>query len=251
MQFRLKAFGLHLASSACVLTLTVGSLYFGWYRWPGWYLTGALHVVVILAIVDVCLGPTLTLIIANPRKPRRALVRDIGIIVTMQVAALIYGAATLWQGRPLYYAFSTKLLELVQASQIDAQEWALARRENPACAPHWYSRPRWVWAPLPADPEEAARIVQEAVAGSGKDVTEMPRYFKPWEQGVPQLGEQLMRLDDVKYLTTPEKQALRARMSALGLSVDERNTMILRGSSRWLLVVFDHTARHTVAMFQP
>src|SRR6267378_7477920 len=100
MRFRLKAFGLHLSASATLLTLILGSLYLGWYRWPGWYLTGVLHVVVILAIVDLALGPTLTLIVANPRKPRRELTRDIGIIVTVQIAALVYGAATLWHGRP-------------------------------------------------------------------------------------------------------------------------------------------------------
>src|SRR6516164_3338357 len=127
MRFRLTAFGLHLAGSACALTLILGCLYLGWYRWPGWYLTGVLHVLVIVAVVDLALGPTLTLLIANPRKPRAELARDIGIIVTVQIAALVYGAATLWQGRPLYYAFSVNSLDLVQASDLDAQELALAR----------------------------------------------------------------------------------------------------------------------------
>ena len=68
MRFRLKAFGLHLTGSACALTLILGGLYLGWYRWPGWYLTGVLHVLIIVGIVDLGLGPTLTLIIANPRK---------------------------------------------------------------------------------------------------------------------------------------------------------------------------------------
>lgn len=250
MRFRLKAFGLHLAGSACALALILGSLYYGWYRWPGWYLTDALRVLLIVAIVDLCLGPSLTLIIANPRKPRRELARDIGVIVTVQVAALVYGAATLWQGRPLYYTFSADVLELVQASDIGAAESALARAQNPALAPHWYSRPRWVWAPLPADPAEARRIANEAVAGSGEDVIDMPRYFKPWSQGLPQLREQLQRLDDVRYLSKPEKQSLRGRMSARGLRPDERNAIVLRNSSRRLLVVFDPAAQHMLAVLR-
>src|ERR1700747_873160 len=115
MRFRFTAFGLHLLGSDCALALILGALYAGWYRWPGWYLTGVLHVVTILLIVDLALGPTLTLIIASPRKPRRGLARDIGVIVTVQLAALIYGAATLWLGRPLYYTFSADRLEVVQA----------------------------------------------------------------------------------------------------------------------------------------
>jgi len=251
MRFRLKAFGLHLASSACALTLILGGLYLGWYRWPGWYLTSVLHVLVIVAIVDLGLGPTSTLIVANPRKPRRKLARDIGVIVAVQLAALIYGAATLWQGRPLYYTFSADRLELVQAADVEADERALALRQNAALAPHWYSRPRWVWAPLPADPEEAAKIVNEAVVGSGKDVIDMPRYFKPWEQGLPKLREQLQRLEDIKYLSKEERQALGARLARRGLAADQRNALILWGGSRRLVVVFDPRTLEIRAILKP
>src|SRR5258705_2717615 len=103
MRFRLKAFALHLVGSATVITLVLGALYLGWYRWPGWYLSGALGVVPILAGVDVSLGPLITLLIASPRKPRRSLARDVSIIVSLQLAALAYGAATLWQGPRLVF----------------------------------------------------------------------------------------------------------------------------------------------------
>ena len=83
MKFRLKLSGLHLLSSLGALTLVLGLLYLGWYRWPGWYLTNALRVVPILVVVDAALGPFLTLLIANPRKSRRELARDIGIIVAV------------------------------------------------------------------------------------------------------------------------------------------------------------------------
>src|SRR5215469_6107175 len=199
MQSRLRFFALHLLGSASVLTLVLGGLYLGWYRWPGWYLSSALHIVGIVVLVDLVVGPTLTLIVANPRKPRRMLARDIAMIVTVQIVALIYGAATLWGGRPLYYTFSSDRLEFVQASDLQSDEIAVARRENPSLAPHWYSLPRWVWAPLPDDSDKAMQIVQGSVFGSGKDVIDMPRYFKPWEAGVPKLSAQLMRLDDIRY----------------------------------------------------
>jgi hypothetical protein len=239
MQFRLKAFGLHLLGSASALALVLGGLYLGWYRWPGWYLSSVLHVVGIVVLVDLVIGPTLTLIVANSRKPRRILARDIAIIVTVQVAALVYGSGTLWSGRPLYYTFSTDRLECVQASDIEASEIALALRQNPAFAPHWYSLPRWIWAPLPNDPDEAMRIVGEASLGSGKDVIDMPRYFQPWSQGLPKLRDQLKRLDDIKYLSKKEKQALHARLSAVGLAPDQPNTLIMWGGSRRLVAVFD------------
>jgi len=240
MNVRLKAFAVHLLGSASALTVVLGALYFGWYRWPGWYLSSVLHVVGIVVMVDLLIGPTLTLLIASPRKPRRELARDIAMVVTVQLAALTYGTVTLWGGRPLYYAFSVNSLDMVQASAIEAPERTLALRQNPAFAPHWYSLPRWIWAPLPEDREAAKRIVTGTVFG-GADVTDMPRYFRPWEQGLPELRAQLARLDDIRFLSRPEKQALRTRLARLGLGTDQRNALIIWGGSRRVLAVFDPT----------
>ena len=251
MPFRLKAFGLHLLGSASALTLVLGGMYLGWYRWPGWYLSSVLHVVGIVVMVDLVVGPALTLIVSNPRKPLRVLGRDIALIVTVQLAALVYGTVTLWSGRPLYYAFSVNSLDCVQASDIDAKEIALARRENPSLAPHWYSLPRWIWAPLPDDPDEAMHIVNDATFGSGQDVTEMPRYFKPWEQGLPKLRAQLMRLDDMKELNKKEKQYLHGRLAADGLAPDERNLLIMWGGSRRVVAVFDPATLKIKALLNP
>ena len=251
MRFRLSALLLHLAGSVCALTLVLGGLYLGWYRWPGWYLAGAARILVIVLVVDVALGPTLTLIIANPRKPRRELARDIGIIVAVQIAALIYGAATLWHGRPLYYTFSSDRLEMVRASDIKSDEIALARRTNPELAPHWLDRPRWVWAPLPDDPVEAARIVKADVFGGGQDVIDMPRYFRPWEHGLPQLRERLARVEDLKDLSRTEKQSILSRLSSERIAADRRNALILWGNTRRVLVIFDLPTLRIARILKP
>ena len=250
MKFRLSAFGLHLSGSAVALTLVVGTFWLAWYRWPGWYLASALHVVGILVMVDLVLGPTLTLIVANPAKPRRELARDIGIIVTVQLAALIYGATTLWFGRPLYYTFSVDRLEIVQASDLKAEDIATAQRENPALAPFWYSLPRWIWAPLPSNSEEAQKIVGGALFG-GTDVIQMPRYFRAWEQGLAELQQRLQKLDELKNFNAAEKQSLKKRMTRLGLPVDQANTMVMWGGSRRVLAVFDLRTRAVRALLAP
>ena len=252
MRFRSKAFGLHLLASACALSLVLGGLYLGWYHWPGWYLTAVGRILIIVCSVDLVLGPTLTLIIANPKKPRRTLARDIAIIASVQLVALIYGAATLWQGRPLYYTFSANRLETVQASDLNDEEIARAAKENPAFAPRWYSRPRWVWAPLPDDPDKAAAIVQSTTFGGGQDVIDMPRYFKPWNAGLVALEKQLKPLGDIKYFSKPEQQTLRERMTRRGLNPEERNALVMwGGTSRRLLAVFDVQSLQIRALIKP
>lgn len=238
MRFRLRAFGLHLTASASALTLVLGSLWLGWYQWPGWYLASALEVVGIVVMVDVVLGPTLTLIVANPGKPRAELVRDIAIIAAVQLIALGYGAVTLWGGRPLYYTFSVDRLELVQATDLKTEDILAGRRANPALAPFWYSRPRWIWAPLPDDPEEAQRIAFGSAFG-GTDVIQMPRYFRSWEQGLPQLRKRLEKVDDMKVFSGKEKRLLEERMKARGLAIDRPDALVMWGGSRRLLAVFD------------
>jgi hypothetical protein len=249
MRFRLKAFGLHLLASTVALSSILGTLYLGWYRWPGWHLADVVHVVLVLVGVDVVLGPLMTFVIARSTKPRRELTRDIAMIVTVQLVALVYGTVSLWHGRPLYYAFSENVLQLVQAYDIDAQEIALARQRKAELAPHWYSLPRWIWAPLPQDPDESKKIVTSSILG-GDDVISMPRYFKPWEQGFPALRTQLKKVDSVAYFSTGDKKLLKERMRAAGLSTDQPNTMPLTGRGHPLLAVFDPTSLKIMAIFK-
>lgn len=241
MKFRFKAFALHVLASIGVLSLVLGGLYLGWYRWPGWYLSSALSVVPILIGVDVALGPLVTFLIANPAKPRRELARDISCIALVQIAALVYGSITLWSGRPLYYAFSEDRLQMVQATDLNTAEIERARQENPALAPHWYSRPRWVWAPLPADSTERQRIIDSARAG-GDDVIDMPRYFKPWAAGLPALRGQLKNAEALSQNDVRLRKraaAIGRGMAAAGFGADQAVGLMLTGRSMPMVAIFN------------
>ena len=248
MNFRLRAFQLHLLASAAVLTCVLGALFLGWYHWPGWYLSGVLRVAAVLIGADAALGPLLTFVIANPRKPRRELKRDISLIVAVQLIALAYGTTALWNGRPLYYAFSVNMLQLVQASDLGPRDAELARRGHDALAPHWYSLPRWIWAPLPPDPKERKRIVQSAITG-GPDVTSMPQYYKPWSEGAGALRSQLKPVGELRFFSGEEIHRLEQRMRAAGLALDQRNAIPLMGRGRPLLAVFDRQTLKLSGLF--
>ena len=249
MRFRLAALGLHLLASCFALTVILGGLYLGWYRWPGWYLADVVGVSIVLAGVDLIAGPLLTFIIASPVKPRRVLVRDVAVIVMVQLVALIYGTVSLWNGRPLYYAFSEDALSLVQAYDIENAELAMARKQNAPLLPHWYNLPRWIWAPLPQDSEESGKIVASAITG-GSDVIAMPRYYQPWEAGLPALRTQLKKIDDLKYFSGKEKKLLAARVRAAGLAADQPNAIALTGRGRPLLAVFDRANFKILGVFE-
>jgi hypothetical protein len=238
MKSRLKVFGLHFSASACVLLLVLGVLFLGWYRWPGWYLTGVLHVLPVTVGVDLVLGPLMTLIIANPNKTTRTLARDIACIGVVQLVALCYGTVTLWNGRPLYYTFSEKELSATQGIDLQPEEIALARKNNPEFAPHWYSLPRWAWAPLPQDSKTSEDIVNSAISG-GFDVTARPVYFKPWTQGLPQLRSELKKVNDLNYFSLRQRKELVKRMQHFGFDPNVANSLPMTGHGTPLLAVFD------------
>ena len=241
--------GLHLLASCVVLTAILGGLYLGWYRWPGWYLADAGQVTAVLAGVDLVAGPLLTCIIASSVKPRRVLMRDIAVIVTVQLIALAYGTVSLWHGRPMYYAFSEDVLQLVQAYDIEEAELSIARKLNAPLLPHWYNLPRWIWAPLPQDSAEQNKIIASAVSG-GSDVISMPKYYKPWDAGLPALRSQLKKIGDIKYFSGNEKKLLEARVRAAGLAADQPNAIALTGRGRPLLAVFDRASLKILGVFK-
>jgi hypothetical protein len=238
MKYRLKMLGWHVFASTCLLLIIVGALYLGWYRWPGWYLADMLTVLPIAVGVDVVIGPLLTFVIASPTKPRRTLARDIAFIVFVQLVALGYGCTTLWKGRPLYYAYSAKQITVVQASQLTSAAITLAQQHNPELAPHWYSLPRWVYATFPDDGNARAETVR-AILNGGSGVTSLPRYYQPWQNGLPELRKQLLKVDTWQFFSKRDKAVLKQRLVAQGFPADAAVTMPFTGHGAPLLAVFD------------
>jgi hypothetical protein len=238
MKFRLKAFGLHLLGSFLALSVVLGAFHFGWYHGPGWHLTEAVHVVVVMIGVDVVIGPLITLVIANERKARRELARDIVVIVAVQLAALGYGTTTLWNGRPMYYAFSVNCLQVVQASDISPDAARQARERGLELAPHWYSLPRWIWAPFPDDPKVADQIFQGVMQGD-YDIIGLPQYYKTWREAASQLRGHLTTVSDDRFFSPKDRARLAKRMQAAGLATDKANGIALTGRGSSLLAVFD------------
>lgn len=249
MPFRLRASFYHLLASFCLTSLTLATIYAGWYSWPGWYLVGAESVAGIMILVDVGVGPLATLVVANRAKPRRELARDISLIVLVQLAALGYGAHTLWLGRPLYYAFSLDRAEIVTAADFDDEVIRMARLKHAAIIPEWYSRPRWIYAPLPNDPETRGEIIRSAITG-GHDVTSRPEYFRPLSEGASAMRERYLPMRSLVgtggLLSGSDYQS---RLQELGRPEADLGALPIDGRSRSGAVIFDRATGQPLAFW--
>jgi hypothetical protein len=151
---RLKAFLIHLAVSVGVLAATLAVFVFGWFPPPYFFAEGAWRAAGLVSGVDAVVGPLLTLVVFNPKKPKRELVRDLSIIGILQIAALSAGLWTLSTQRTAavilsdgaFFAMDAASAEGIGADRVGS------------------GRPRYIVADLPLDIEERQRLRQEALA---------------------------------------------------------------------------------------
>jgi len=124
------AFIIHLNLSLLVFSSLIAVLYFYWFPGQLFWLDGGWQGLKLVAIVDLILGPLLTLILFKPGK--KGLVGDMAAIAVFQLAALGYGfhATHQQQSQGLVFAdgaFTT----LARSSHLEANESLRAKGESP------------------------------------------------------------------------------------------------------------------------
>jgi hypothetical protein len=168
---RWKAFGFHLAVSALIAAIVVGLVVVLWYPRPYFVAMGGEVLLRLLIGVDVVLGPLITLIVFDTKKPR--LKYDLATIALLQLAALAYGSYIMFESRPVYNVFVGGYFQTVPASGIVEESLDRAASEFRPLPLHG---PHVVGAKKPADPAEAFRITMGALNG-GPDVVNLPHLY--------------------------------------------------------------------------
>lgn len=172
---RWKAAAIHLLISFVVLASVAGVLLWRWYPPALLEVAKADKLMLILAGVDVMLGPVLTLIVYKHGK--KSLRFDLTVIALLQLAAFGYGLHTVWQSRPVYLVAVVDRFQMVFANEIDAAD--LAR------APLAFESLPWtgietIGAKLPERGEDRNRVLFAAM--SGKDIHLLPEHYVPYGQ---------------------------------------------------------------------
>lgn len=115
------AAGIHFALSMVIATLAALLVFGIWYPYPYRETSGGRELFFIVVTVDVILGPLITLVVFNLRKPRTELRRDLVIVVLIQLAALGYGVWTVFVARPVHLVFEIDRFRVVHAIDVDQE----------------------------------------------------------------------------------------------------------------------------------
>lgn len=217
IQAALRAASLHLFASLFVALCVAGLIFSVWFPSALRDLTGGSELFLILLAVDVVCGPVLTLVLYNPAKPRNKWRLDLGLIVLIQLSALVYGLGQVASARPVFVAFEGDRFRVVQALDVSPS------RLNEAPTGHnvlSYTGPKVIGVRLAktGDPDHLASLQMSI---QGLHPAFRPGRWRTYESQVPEVLAQLKPLGELRAKNPEKIEVLNASLSELGLSDDQ------------------------------
>jgi hypothetical protein len=212
---RFRAAGIHLTISAVIACGVLFGMLFFFFPSPYFGAVGGKDLLMILIGVDVVLGPLITVIIFNPKK--KSLKWDLAAIGVMQMAALAYGAYTMFEARPVYTVFAKDKFIVLTANNVDEKLLAKVRREE------FKNPPLMGPVIVVARPPEGEKEQQDLlfVQAMGVGIQYMPQYYVPYKEAVGLVLKQAKRLVELKKLNPQSYDAVRQSLPSVGKQEDE------------------------------
>lgn len=168
---KVPAFLIHLAISAALVAMLAAVAYIVWYPPPYFAFDGGWNVLRMVILVDVVLGPLLTLVVF--RRGKKELRRDLGTIAAIQLVAFVYGAGLMMQYRPAFIVYAEKNFFSVPWPDLVPHTKDTSRLEQMRSS--W--GPTLVALELPPDPAERERL-RMAVTAGGPRITVLGDYYQ-------------------------------------------------------------------------
>jgi hypothetical protein len=239
MQLRLRATLIHLAASTVVAVLAWWLVFRLWYPAPFAELSGGAALFLMLVSVDVVIGPALTAVVANPAKTRGALMRDLGVILALQVAAFGYGLLTMAAARPVALVFEVDLMRVVSANDVDHD--TLQQAPEGLRELSW-TGPVLLAAVKPSDPAEQFRSIELGLAGV--PLAALPVYWRPYATLAPQAWAKASPVTSLVRQRPEQTQVVATIAAQAGVAVaDLRMLPVLARKTEWLALLAQPGAR--------
>lgn len=191
---------LHLLASLLLLAVCAGVALYLWYPHPFRHLPASGRFSLLLIVSVAFVGPALTWLVNKPGKRGRALAFDLVIISLIQLAAMAWGAYTLYLARPYFMVFAVDRFEV------------LARRDvtypvtNPAFLDKPLTGPLIMYAHMPTDTERYQRLLREVMFEGKPDLPFRPEFWSVYAE----------RQQLVLQVSRPLSELRRTRPAAAG-----------------------------------
>ncbi|NND91337.1 MAG: hypothetical protein HKN42_10775 [Granulosicoccus sp.] len=232
------AFGIHLALSLLVFSSLVAMMLLFWFPGELFFIDGGWQGLKLVAMVDLVLGPALTLVLFKPGKPK--LLMDMAMIAGLQIAALAYGFHTTHQQRTVAIVFAENGFNTLSArDKLEADRQLAALDLQPQkLPPVTLLKLPLVLTPDPK-PEEYGQHLEDILNG-------YPGPQQRSDQYVPLASHhELMQEDALSVQQLADRGALRAvEKSLVKRSLDAEDVEFYRFKARYAdgIAIFDPDA---------
>lgn len=179
---RVKASCIHLAISLLIAAVAALLVFMLWYPYPYREISGGRELFLIVIAVDVILGPLITFTVFNRSKPRSELVRDLGVVALIQLAALVYGLWTVSAARPVHLVFEFERFRVIHA--VEVPEELLAQAPAGLVAMPWTGPTVLAVRPFRNSDEEGGATM---MALQGLHLSARPHLWQTYEDAVPRV----------------------------------------------------------------
>ena len=237
-KYRLRASAIHLAISLSVATLAALLVFGWWYPYPYRELSGGRELFALVVVVDVVLGPLITLVIFNPAKTRRHLMMDFTVIGLLQVAALAYGLWTVFVARPVHLVFEYHRMAVVHAVDIEPEMLSKAPaglQQLPLYGPTLLSL-------RSLQGNEAIESVMLATGGISQAA--QPRLWQPYEAARDQILQESRPAAQLQERFPAQADAIARAVARTGRPLNELRTLpLLSRKTAWTVLIDAQSAQ--------
>lgn len=239
MKEKFKASAIHLSISAIILGIFYLFVLNVWYPAPYFQVSGLLGIMLMLIAIDLIIGPLLTFIVFKPKKA--SLKFDLSVIAAIQIVALVYGAISVYEGHPVYIAYTIDRFTLVSANEVDPQQ---AKYDEFKVST--YGQPTVVYAKMPEKGDQRNQLLFDSIAGKG-DLESHPEYYEPIHQYTNEILERSIAVD--KILASPHsKKHLEAFLKKQSKKASDFAYLPLMGKEKVMLWALDRKNGKPVAV---
>jgi hypothetical protein len=222
----------HFLFSVIVFAFFVGVLLVFWFPNPYFSASGGWQGLRIVAAVDLALGPLITLIIFNTKKPRKELMTDIGIIVVIQFAALFWGLKAVYDQHPIAVAFLDSSFYTVPAAALQGQDSERSDLERFGA-----KSPVFVFVQRPDSGAELDRFIEML------EVQRIPPHEQAWlYQGISENFSRISRssldIEEIMATNVDMKQDIEALLAKTRTSLHDNFYIALTSRYRNVVLVF-------------
>lgn len=234
---RLKAAGIHLAISLAIAALAALLVFFVWYPYPYREISGGRELFLLVVVVDVIMGPLMTLAVFNQAKPRKLLRLDLAVISLLQLAALVYGLWTVAVARPVHLVFEIDRFRVVHVVDVEP---SLLKQASPSLQQLPLMGPTLLSVREFKDAKESFDATMAAMQGF--PLGARPDLWQSYEKAKPQITAAAKPLAELKKRFPARASDIENTLKSVPTTTPVGYIPLVSRSTFWTVLINTNTA---------